>query len=104
MADEQKNGLGTTLLAFALGAVLGGGLALLTASRSGPENRQKLHDLADETRGKLNGITEEAETRIKKVIQDSHDLLQENADLVKAAVKAGKEAIAAEKAKHEKAA
>jgi len=88
MADDQKNGLGTTVLAFTLGAVLGGGLALLTASRSGPGNRQKLHEMADETRGKLNAITEEAETRIKKVIQNSHDLLQENADLVKAAVKA----------------
>ena len=104
MADEQKNGLGTTFLVFTLGAVLGGGLALLTASRSGPENRQKLHDMADATRGKLNEMTEEAETRIKKVIQDSRDLLQENADLVKAAVKAGKEAIAAEKAKQEKSA
>jgi len=102
MADEQRNGLGATFLAFTLGAALGGGLALLTSSRSGPENRQKLHDMVDETRGKLNEMTEEAETRIKKVIQDSRDLLQENADLVKAAVKAGKEAVAAEKAKHEK--
>lgn len=104
MADDQKNGLGTTLLVFTLGAALGGGLALLTASRSGAENRQKLHEMADATRGKLNEMTEEAETRIKKVIQDSRDLLQENADLVKAAVKAGKEAIAAEKAKQEKSA
>lgn len=52
----------------------------------------------------MNEMTEEAETRIKKVVQDSRDLLQENADLVKAAVKAGKETVAAEKAKHEKTA
>ncbi len=104
MADEQRNGLGTTFLVFTLGAALGGGLALLTSSRSGPENRQKLHDMVDENRGKLNEMTEEAETRIKKVVQDSRDLLQENADLVKAAVKAGKETVAAEKAKHEKTA
>jgi gas vesicle protein len=104
MADEQSNGLGRAFLAFTLGAVLGGGLALLTASRSGPENRQKIHDMVDETRGKLNDMTEEAENRIKKAIQDSRDLLAENADLVKAAVKAGKEAVAAEKAKHEKSA
>lgn len=102
MADEQRYGLGSTFLAFTLGAVLGGGLALLTASRSGPANRQKLHDMADATRVKLNTMTEETETRIKKVIQDSQDLLHENAELVKAAVKAGKEAIAAEKAKQEK--
>ncbi len=104
MADEQRNGFGTTLLVFSLGAVIGGGLALLTSSRSGPENRQKLHDMADATRSKLNEMTEEAENRIKKVILDSRDLLQENADLVKTALKAGKEAVAAEKAKHEKSA
>lgn len=104
MADEQSNGLGKTVLVFTLGAALGGGLALLTAPRSGPENRQKLHDMVDETRSKLDEMTEEAEVRIKKVIQDSRDLLQENADLVKAAVQAGKEAVAAEKAKHEKSA
>jgi len=56
------------------------------------------------SRGKLNETTEEAETRIKQVTQYSRDLLREKADLVKAAVKAGKEAIAAEKAKHEKTA
>lgn len=104
MADEQRNGFGTTFLAFTFGAALGGGLALLTATRSGPENRQKLHEMVDETRGKLNEMTGEAEARIKKVIQESRELMEENADLVKAAVKAGKEAIAAEKAKHEKTA
>jgi len=102
MVDEQRSKLGPAFLAFSIGAVLGGGLALLTSSRSGLENRQKIHDMADETRSKLNEMTAEAETRIKQVIQDSRDLLQENADLVKAALKAGKEAIAAEKAKHDK--
>ena len=58
MPDEQRNGWGTTFLVFTVGAALGGGLALLTASRSGPENRQKLHDMVDETRGKLNEMTE----------------------------------------------
>lgn len=104
MAQEQNNGFGTTLLAFALGAAIGGGLALLTAPRSGGETREKLHGMVDETRSKLNDMTEEAETRIKKAVQDGKDLLDENADLIKAAVKAGKDAIAAEKAKQQKTA
>ena len=104
MAQEQNNGLGVTFLAFTLGAVIGGGLALLTTPRSGPETREKLHGLVDETRGKINEMTEEAETLIKKTVQDGKTVLEENADLIKAAVKAGKEAIAAEKAKQEKSA
>jgi gas vesicle protein len=102
MAEDQKNGLATTLLAFTLGAVIGGGLALLTAPRSGPETRKKLRGMVDETRDKLNEMTEDAETRIKNVIHEGRDMLEEKADLIKAAVKAGKEAVAAEKAKHEK--
>ena len=60
--------------------------------------------MVDETRGKLNEMTEKAEIRIKKLVQNSRDLLQENADLVKVEVKAGKEAVAGEKAKHKKTA
>lgn len=104
MAEEQNNKLGITFLAFTLGAVIGGGLALLTTPRSGPETREKLHGMVDETRSKLNEMTEEAESRVKKAVQDGKTVLEENADLIKAAVNAGKEAIAAEKAKQEKSA
>jgi gas vesicle protein len=104
MAEDHNNGLGTAFLAFTLGAVIGGGLALLTAPRSGPETREKLHGMLDETRGKLNVMTEDAENRIKKAVKEGRDLIEENADLIKAAVKAGKDAISAEKAKQEKSA
>ena len=70
--------------------------------RSGTETREKLQGLVDETRGKLNEKTEDAETRIKQATQEGRQVLEENADLIKAAIKAGKDAIAAEKAKHEK--
>lgn len=48
--QEQNNGLGITLLAFALGAAIGGGLAVLTAPRSGVETREKFKDRVDESR------------------------------------------------------
>jgi gas vesicle protein len=101
MAEDRRNGIGTTLLAFTLGAVIGGGLALLTAPRSGPETRKKLRGMVDETRDKLHEMTEETEDRIKKVVQEGRELLEQKADLNNAAVKAGKEAIEAEKAKSE---
>ena len=104
MAEEPRNGFGTAFLAFTLGTVIGGGLALLLAPRSGQETRAKLRGMVDETRDKLNEITEDAENRIKKAVQEGRDTLEEKADLIKAAVKAGKDAIAAEKAKQEKSA
>ncbi len=102
MAEGQNNGSGVTFLAFTLGAAIGVGLTLLTATRSGSETREKLHGMVDETRGKLNAMTEDGEARIKQAILEGKTMIEENADLIKAAVNAGKEAIAAEKAKQEK--
>lgn len=102
MSDHSNNGLGTTFLAFTLGAVIGGGVALLTAPRSGSETRKKLQEKLDETQSKMQDITQEAEDRVKKTVQDGMDKLEEKADLIKSAAKAGKEAMEAEKAKQAK--
>ena len=99
MSEQNNSGLGLTFLAFTLGAVIGGGLALLTAPRSGAESRQKLRGAVDDKRVQLDELAEDAETRIKKVIQESHEILEKKVDLLKAALKAGRDAIAAEKAK-----
>jgi gas vesicle protein len=104
MANDCKTGLGTTFVAFTLGMAIGGGLALLTAPRSGPETRKKLRNLMDETREQLHEITEDAEDRIKNVVKEGQDLLEEKADLLKAAIRAGKEAMEAENTRHEKTA
>lgn len=102
--SEKNSGFGQTFLALTLGAVIGGGLALLMAPRSGAASRAKLRGMVDDKRGQLDELTEDAETRIKKVIQESHEILEKKVDLVKAALKAGKDAIDAEKAKQEKSA
>ncbi|WP_020676821.1 YtxH domain-containing protein [Geopsychrobacter electrodiphilus] len=102
MSEKNSNGLGLTFLAFTLGAAIGGGLALLTAPRSGAESREKMRGMVDDKRVKLDELTEDAETRIKKVIQESHEVLEKKVDLIKAALKAGKDAIDAEKAKQKK--
>jgi gas vesicle protein len=96
MSDKQKNGFGGTILAFTLGAVIGGGLALFTTPRSGPETRKKLRDMMDETSDKVSEMTEDAELRIKNSIKEGQDLLEDKADLIKTAVKAGIDAIAKE--------
>lgn len=102
MSEQNTSGLGQTFLAFTLGTLIGGGLALLTAPRSGAASREKLRGMVDDKRVKLDEMTEDAETRIKKVIRESHEILEKKVDLVKAALKAGKDAMDAEKAKQEK--
>jgi gas vesicle protein len=102
MADEYRccGNAGSVFLAFVMGAAIGGGLALLTAPRSGKETRDKMRDMADDVREKVKKIAEEAEARIKETIEEGREALKEKTEMVKTAVEAGKEALEAERTKH----
>lgn len=97
---EEKCSGGNVLVAFLVGAAVGGGIALLTAPRSGRETREKLRGLAGETRDRIRKIAEEAEEKIADVLHEGKETIALKRDMVKAAVEAGREAMAAEKAKH----
>jgi gas vesicle protein len=103
MADDYRCcNSGSVFLAFVMGAAIGGGLALLTAPRSGQETRDKVRDMADDVRRRVKDIAEEAEARIKETIEEGREVFHEKAEIVKSAVEAGKEAMEAERAKHQK--
>jgi gas vesicle protein len=99
MSDEKCSGA-NVLIALLVGAAVGGGIALLTAPRSGRETREKLRGLAGETRERIRQIAEEAEEKIAEVLNEGKETIAQKRDMVKAAVEAGREAMAAEKAKH----
>jgi len=104
MADDYRccSNSGSVFLAFVMGAAIGGGLALLTAPRSGEETRNKVRDMAEDVRRRVKEIAEEAEAKIRETIDEGREVLQEKAEMVKSAVEAGKEAMEAERAKHQK--
>jgi len=105
MADDYRGaGCGSIFLSFVMGAAIGGGLALLTAPRSGQETRDKVRELSDDVRERVKKIAEEAEARIKEVIEEGQEAIEEKRDVVKSAISAGKEAMEAEQAKHKKTA
>jgi gas vesicle protein len=97
---EEKCSGSNVLVALLIGAAVGGGIALLTAPRSGRETREKLRGLAGETSERIRKIAEEAEERIAEVLQEGKNAVAEKRDMVKAAVEAGREAMATEKSKH----
>jgi len=104
MADDYRGcGAGSVFLAFVMGAAIGGGIALLTAPRSGNETRNKIKDLSDEARDKVKELADEAEERIKTVVEEGRELLNEKKDLIQAAIDAGREAMEAERAKKKQA-
>jgi gas vesicle protein len=101
MSEDKCYG-GNIFVGFLLGAAVGGAIALLTAPRSGRETRDKLRGLAGETSERIRRIAEDAEEKIAEVLHEGKETIAIKRDMVKAAVEAGREAMAAEKAKHAK--
>jgi gas vesicle protein len=94
MSDSNESSrVGGYLAAFAIGALVGTGAALLYAPRSGKETRELI---AKKSRA-LKGQASDA-------LNDAKDFVQGKKAEFTAAVEAGKEAMHEERAKHLKAA
>lgn len=89
MSDNNANQVGGYLTAFALGAAIGAGLALLYAPRSGEETRKILAKRA-----------EDLKDRAEHTLEDAKDYIRHKKDEIAAAVEAGKEAMREEREKH----
>ncbi|MDF1580193.1 MAG: YtxH domain-containing protein [Desulfuromonadales bacterium] len=95
MSDHNHGG--ASLLAFLAGAAVGGVAALLLAPRSGAETRQKVLDAAEELKVRSQTLVTEAENRVREVVEEGKEALDQNKEVFLSAVAAGKEAF--EKAK-----
>jgi gas vesicle protein len=110
MAEERISNAGSTLLAFFIGGLVGAGVALLLAPKSGTETRQIIKEFAGDAREKAEGYFEKARgnatTVVDKVVESAtslvdkgKELLEEKKTILTTAVEAGKEAYEKEKEK-----
>lgn len=97
---EREGGVG----AFLFGIVLGAGLALLLAPRSGEELRRELRnqgrrlratasEKAEDLREVLSGGYEETKLKVEQGIRSARDAIEDKRDGAKEAVEAGKAAV-----------
>ena len=94
MSDNNESSrIGGYLAAFAIGALIGTGVALLYAPQSGKETRELLAKKGRELKGKASDA-----------LDDAKDFVQGKKAEIVAAVEAGKDAMREERAKHQKAA
>ena len=94
MSDNNESSrIGGYLAAFAIGALVGTGAALLYAPRSGKETRDLIAKKGRELKGQATGA-----------LDDAKDFVQGKKAEIVAAVEAGKDAMREERAKHLKAA
>ncbi len=91
--NSESSRLGGYLIAFAIGALVGTGAALLYAPRSGQETRELLAKKGRDLKG-----------RASEALEDATDFVQGKKAELAAAVEAGKDAMREERAKHHKAA
>jgi gas vesicle protein len=87
--NNNSSHVGGIVAAFAVGALIGGGIALLYAPRSGKETRQLLAAKGRELKGKA-----------QHAIEDVKGFAEGKKAEFSAAITAGKDAMQEERAKH----
>ena len=101
MAQNENGGFsaGCVLLSFVVGGLLGAGVALLVAPKSGRETRQQLKELAEDVKEKAEGYIEQMKEQVSTVVEKGKDIIEEQKSILVSAVEAGKEAYEKEKEK-----
>ncbi len=95
--DEEGYGAGSLFLSFILGGLVGAGVALLIAPKSGEETRRRIRELADEVKDKAEGYVEQTKGKVMSSIEKGKSYVEEKKSVITAAVEAGKEAYEKEK-------
>ncbi|MEW6600747.1 MAG: YtxH domain-containing protein [Nitrospirota bacterium] len=98
--DRGCSAASHVVLAFVLGGLVGAGIALLTAPRSGRETREKIREFTDETRKKASEYAEQTKDKLSSAIEHGREFVTEKKSLISSAIEAGKEAYSKEKEKH----
>lgn len=99
MNDDRGYSAGSVILAFVLGGIVGAGVALLTAPQSGAETREKIKELADETKKKATEYAGQVKDKFGHAVDSGKHFVEEKKSLISTAIDAGKEAFEREKEK-----
>lgn len=76
--------------AFLLGAVIGAGIALLFAPKSGEETQQEIRERAHRLKDAAEDRLRKAQAQVEEALDDVRDELRDRVESVKEAVEAGK--------------
>lgn len=97
--EEGGYNAGPLIFSFFLGGLIGAGVALLLAPKSGRETREKIKELAVEAKGKAEEVIEQVKGKVTSVVEKGKEVIEEKKSIVTTAIEAGKEAYEKEKEK-----
>jgi gas vesicle protein len=99
MREEGGFGAGSILMSFLLGGIVGAGLALVFAPKSGSDTRQMIKDFAGDVKDKAQHYAADVKGKVSSGIDRSKGLYEEKKSMISSAFDAGKEAYVKEKEK-----
>ena len=95
----ESNNWSGLLASFLIGGLVGAGIGLLLAPRSGVETRGKIKELAEDASAKAESLTRQVGETAQSALEKGKKLLEEKKVIIESAVGAGKEAYRKEKEK-----
>jgi gas vesicle protein len=97
--EDGGYGAGPMIFSFFLGGLIGAGVALLFAPKSGKETREKIKELAVEAKDKAEEVIEQVKGKVTSTVEKGKGLYEEKKSIVTTAIEAGKDAYEKEKEK-----
>jgi gas vesicle protein len=90
--QDSGYGAGAVLLSFFIGGIIGAGVALLTAPKTGQETRKMIRDFAEDTRDKAEDYVGQVKEKAVDYMEKGKEFLDNQKSVISKAVEAGKEA------------
>jgi gas vesicle protein len=96
--EESGFGISAVILSFFIGGIVGAGIALLVAPKTGEETRKIIKDFAEDKKEKVEGLIHDVKGKASTYVEKGKGFIEKEKDIINKAVEAGKEAY--EKEKH----
>ena len=92
--SEQDCGCsaGKVVCSFFIGGLIGAGVALLIAPKTGEETRRMIKELAEEVKEKAEAYIDQAKGTATAYVEKGKDFVEKEKDLITKTMEAGKEA------------
>ena len=92
--DQQDSGCsaGKVVCSFFIGGLIGAGVALLIAPKTGEETRRMIKELAEEVTQKAENYVSHVKSQATTYVEKGKDFIEKEKDIITKTMEAGKEA------------
>jgi gas vesicle protein len=90
--QDCRYSAGKVVCSFFVGGLVGAGVALLVAPKTGEETRRMIKELAEEVKAKAEDYVDQVKSKATAYVEKGKDLIEKEKDIITKTVEAGKEA------------